>query len=526
MGLSRFGLHKLLWGQASTLGIFALILTFHAYGAHAGPSVRVLATLPQAGGAITHHMSGDALPIGAKYRIVVSPDSGNSLAVDTLSESGEGHRLFNSDKVTPNRSIVLPAGEGWYPLPSTSGEFRILVTHGDEVTEHVIRTIDSSPRPGAPAVNDWLNQSTGDSRLTSTSTLGDDPSDAYERATVYRSAALKLALAKEPPSVFRGESGTTIFRTAAPSVVLIKTDKGIGSGIVLSKRGEMLTNWHVVDGGKFIAILTKPPVGQRMDPGEVYDAKLVKYDQVADLALIQFLHTPPNLVPLRIGDERSIVVGSSVHAIGHPNDQEWTYTQGVVSQIRTDYTWQDNTNFLHKATVIQTQTPINPGNSGGPLLDDDVAVIGVNTFLLPEKQGLNFAISVGEVKRFLEMPGNREGKKRKEESNPSPAPPNPCKGHRQFSSFIDSITKKQVVPFDTLCLGRPNVWRVGQPPEYLLWDYVGDGKIDIKIVYKFAPDVDLWIAYGSRDEVPTMFGYDYGRKGKPDRWVPVNPAHQ
>jgi hypothetical protein len=45
-------------------------------------------------------------------------------------------------------------------------------------------------------------------------------------------------------------------------------------------------------------------------------------------------------------------------------------------------------------------------------------------------------------------------------------------------------------------------------------------------VYKFAPDVDLWIAYGSRDEVPTMFGYDYGRKGKPDRWVPVNPAHQ
>jgi hypothetical protein len=49
------------------------------------------------------------------------------------------------------------------------------------------------------------------------------------------------------------------------------------------------------------------------------------------------------------------------------------------------------------------------------------------------------------VKRFLEMPGNREGKKRKEESNPSPALQNPCKGHRQFPSFVDSITKKQVV---------------------------------------------------------------------------------
>jgi hypothetical protein len=341
---------------------------------------------------------------------------------------------------------------------------------------------------------------------------------------MYRAAALKLALAKEPS--FRSGPGVTIFRTAAPGVVLIRADKSLGSGIVISQRGEVLTNWHVIDGAKDIAILMKPPVGQRLSPSDVYVAKLLKYDQVADLALIQFLHTPPNLVPLRIGDERSIAVGSSVHAIGHPNEQEWTYTQGVVSQIRTDYTWQDNTNFLHKATVIQTQTPINPGNSGGPLVDDDVAVIGVNTFLLPEKQGLNFAISAGEVKRFLSMPGNREGKKRKEESNPSPPPPNPCKGHRQFPSFIDSITKKQVVPFDTLCLGRPNVWRVGEPPEYLLWDYVGDGKIDIKIVYKFAPDVDLWIAYGSRDEVPTMFGYDYGRKGKPERWVPVNPAHQ
>jgi hypothetical protein len=60
----------------------------------------------------------------------------------------------------------------------------------------------------------------------------------------------------------------------------------------------------------------------------------------------------------------------------------------------------------------------------------------------------------------------------------------------------------------------------------MLWDRVGDGKIDFKIVYKFASDVDLWIVYGGRDGIPTFFGYDYGRKGKPDRWVPVNPPHQ
>jgi hypothetical protein len=60
----------------------------------------------------------------------------------------------------------------------------------------------------------------------------------------------------------------------------------------------------------------------------------------------------------------------------------------------------------------------------------------------------------------------------------------------------------------------------------MLWDRIGDGKIDFKIVYKFASDVDLWIVYGRRDGIPTLFGYDYGRKGKPDRWVPVNPPHQ
>ncbi len=521
MRLDRVDLDRLI-RRAPVAGICALTLLFHNSSADAGASVKVLAILPQAGGAITHHLSGDALPVGSKYRIIVSVDSGMSLAVDALSGSGTRDRLFSVDKATANQSIVLPRDWGWYSTPAKSSELRLVATHSDTATEHVIRIIDSSPRAGIGLLRSppsAMVSSPSDEVLLGTNAVG----DIYKQIAIYRTAALKLALAKEPS--FRSGPGVTVFRTAAPGVVLIRADKSIGSGIVISQRGEVLTNWHVIDGAKDIAILTKPPVGQRLSPGDVYVAKLLKYDQVADLALIQFLHTPPNLVPLRIGDERSIVVGSSVHAIGHPNDQEWTYTQGVVSQIRTDYTWQDNTNFLHKATVIQTQTPINPGSSGGPLLDDDVAVIGVNTFLLPEKQGLNFAISVGEVKRFLEMPGNREGKKRKEESNP-PAPQNPCKGHRQFPLFIDSITKKQVVPFDTLCLGRPNVWRVGEPPEYLLWDYVGDGKIDIKIVYKFAPDIDLWIAYKSRDEVPTMFGYDYGRKGKPDRWVPVNPAHQ
>jgi hypothetical protein len=147
------GESSLVCGRTSSAGIFALMLLFHSYGANASTSVRVLATLPEAAGAITQHLSGDALPIGAKYRIIVSPESANSLTVDALSESGRKDRLFGADKVTANRSIVLPEDGGWYPVPTASREFRLVVTNGGEVSEHIVRTLDSSPRTGKDSLD-------------------------------------------------------------------------------------------------------------------------------------------------------------------------------------------------------------------------------------------------------------------------------------------------------------------------------------------------------------------------------------
>src|SRR5262249_45999859 len=142
------GESSLVCGRTSSAGIFALMLLFHSHSAGASTSVSVLATLPEAAGAITQHLSGDALPVGAKYRIIVSPESANSLTVDALSESGRKDRLFGADKVTANRSIVLPEDGGWYPVPTASREFRLVVTNGGEVSEHIVRTLDSSPRTG------------------------------------------------------------------------------------------------------------------------------------------------------------------------------------------------------------------------------------------------------------------------------------------------------------------------------------------------------------------------------------------
>jgi hypothetical protein len=449
---------------------------------------------------------------------VVTPDTATSLNVHTLSASGQRSRLFAADHVSAARSIVLPLDGGWYSAPPTSQEFRIVATLGEATTEHVIRSLEVDPFTEAGLVEGWLKQ--GDDRAPSTldiSPLKGDLNELYERAKIYRSAAVKSALTREP--TIRGGLGVSIFRTAAPAVVLINTDTGAGSGIVISQRGEVLTNWHVIDGAKFIAIITKPPAGQRLSPGDVYEAKVLKYDQVADLALIQFQRAPPALALLRTGDERSLEVGSSVHAIGHPEGQEWSYTQGLISQVRSNYKWKDKQNILHSATVIQTQTPINHGSSGGPLLDDNAAIVGVTTM---GGEGTYFAISVGEIKRFVEMRGNRLA-----QTQPPPPPEAPpgCK-QREFSPFIDAKTNKHVRPLDVLCRGRANMWLVGDPPEYAIVDRVGDGKIDLKILLKFGPDVDLWIVYEGRDGIPTMYGYDYGREGKPDRWVAVASPHQ
>jgi S1-C subfamily serine protease len=209
----------------------------------------------------------------------------------------------------------------------------------------------------------------------------------------------------------RGAAEARVYQQASPAVVLILTKDGVGSGAMISADGQIITNAHVVGDEAEVGVVFKPTVeGAEVTKADMRMAKVLKRDEIADLALIKVDAPPAGVTPLKLGSLDSIQVGSDVNAIGHPTGESWTYTRGIVSQIRRDYAWTyEDDKVEHRASVIQTQTPINPGNSGGPLLDDSLQIVGVNSFT-EEGEGLNFAVSVDEVKTFLARSGDRMAK--------------------------------------------------------------------------------------------------------------------
>ena len=220
------------------------------------------------------------------------------------------------------------------------------------------------------------------------------------RETIAAEEALATQFKEAIPHT-RGPQDISLFREAAPSVVLIVAKDKLGSGSLLQDN-VILTNLHVVKENQEVAIIFKPmnPNG-KATADEVVIADVIKIDVQRDLALLRPRSLPNRTVrPLQISSQ-DIEVGADVRAIGHPNGENWTYTKGIVSSVRPDYEW-----LAHRATVIQTQTPINPGNSGGPLLSDDGKIVGVNSFGDKGAEGLNFAVAAKEISYFLRNKAN------------------------------------------------------------------------------------------------------------------------
>ncbi|WP_315830970.1 serine protease [Bradyrhizobium prioriisuperbiae] len=277
----------------------------------------------------------------------------------------------------------------------------------------------------------------------------------------------------------RGKHDADIYRAVSPQVVLVLADtpEGTmsGSGSYLGNN-RILTNFHVIKGANKVGVIFKPKTeGDQPDIKTVRIARVLKTDPTVDLALLQFSDAPPDLKSIAMASEADIQVGADVHAIGHPIGQTWTYTKGIISQYRRDYEWKGgDKDILHKANVIQTQTPISPGNSGGPLLTDDGKLLGVNSFQKTQGENLNFAVSILDVQKFLSLP----------DSPPPQASKKPCEMVKLYEGREQKNTA-QLVQYDTTCRGKADFSLVKpddtSQPIYILIDDNGDGRPDIRI---------------------------------------------
>ncbi len=195
----------------------------------------------------------------------------------------------------------------------------------------------------------------------------------------------------------------TLFETVSPGTVAILTDGGQGSGFVYDKKGNIVTNYHVIEGAQTVEV--------RFNSGFMAYGTVVGTDLDSDLAVVRVDAPESELFPVPLGDSDSLKVGQTVVAIGNPFGLESSMTVGIVSALgrtlESMNVTQDGIPFT-AGDLIQTDAAINPGNSGGPLFNLNGEVVGVNRAIRttnftgagqPINSGIGFAISVNIVKR-------------------------------------------------------------------------------------------------------------------------------
>lgn len=165
--------------------------------------------------------------------------------------------------------------------------------------------------------------------------------------------------------------------------------KGIGTGFVIDENGYILTNQHVIDQADTITV--------NFGADEKYNASVVGQDYEMDLAVLK-IQGNKKFTPLKMGNSDKTRVGEWVIAIGNPYGLDHTVTAGLVSAKGRPMNIEER---VYK-NLIQTDAAINPGNSGGPLLNMKGEVIGINTAVNAEAQGIGFAIPINTAQQVLE----------------------------------------------------------------------------------------------------------------------------
>ena len=198
------------------------------------------------------------------------------------------------------------------------------------------------------------------------------------------------------------DKGNTVFTKDGVS------EMGMGSGVIISEKGFILTNEHVSGQKNSTCYVT-------MEDGKNFNANVVWSDSNLDLAIIKINMKCINFV--KLGDSDAVKVGETVYAIGNPIGFEFqkTVTSGIISALNRTILFKENgenndakENEIYMSNLIQTDATINPGNSGGPLINNNGEIIGINTVKITTAEGIGFAVPVNVIKPIINKLENDE----------------------------------------------------------------------------------------------------------------------
>jgi len=248
---------------------------------------------------------------------------------------------------------------------------------------------DNTPAPEAPALLQPLVSSTKPSMIAAipSTTNPNFIAQAVERvgpAVVRIDSARRVS--NDLPEAFKNPFFRRFFGDDAPPE-RERVERGTGSGFILSRDGRILTNAHVVSGTDTVEVTLKD--------GRTYEGRVVGSDSVTDVAVVKI--EAKGLPFVKAGTSDNLMPGQWAIAIGNPLGLDNTVTAGIISAIGRSSSQVGVPD--KRVSFIQTDAAINPGNSGGPLLNDRGEVIGVNTAIRADAQGLGFAIPIETAQR-------------------------------------------------------------------------------------------------------------------------------
>lgn len=336
---------------------------------------------------------------GNPYTTGNQRNNGNPFGNPFGGSSAQNGAQQNNQQQTQYGANMPPAGPGnrnpfgapGQGFPNQPNQTPVVTKQKSGMTSHVVTAVVAALVSGALCLgvgftaitNGWVHVPTSSSL-----------SDVKSNTSGSGSAKAKSGTAVDWTAVAKEVSDSVVAIDVATS-----DGEAKGSGVVISDKGYIATNNHVISGAQQIQVT--------LASGAVYSAKVVGTDTTTDLAVIKLDNPPSDLKVAEFADSDNLAVGEAVMAIGNPLGYDDTATTGIVSALNRPVTVTDDDNNAIVTNAVQIDAAINPGNSGGPTFNAAGQVIGINSSIASTASssgtagsiGIGFAIPSNLVKR-------------------------------------------------------------------------------------------------------------------------------